>query len=244
MAKHYAVADLHGMYDVYEQIQGIVDPGDTVYFLGDAADRGYDSFKTMQAIYDNPQWVYLKGNHEDLMAKGLRNLRDYDFTGNKEDYELWMWNGGTNTLKGWEKAGADYSWIEKLDNLPLKVDYTNPKGITFHMTHAGYTCGHRDEMWSDRLVWSRDHFFSPWDEDYFPNEICIHGHTPIEYLVRTLSWRDKVKPFELGFPEARVYCDGHKIDIDNGVFYTKSTVLYDLDEMVAIPIYSNANFEW
>ena len=246
MAKTYAIADIHGMWDIYEQVNAMLNPEDLVYFLGDAGDRGYNGFKCIKAIYENSQWIYLKGNHEDLMVNGLRNIRDYDITNNSEDFDLWMWNGGNNTYEEWLDDGEDFSWIEKLNNLPVKIEYTNFKDITFHMTHAGYTCGHIEEMWSDQLIWSRKHFYSIWDEKNYPNDICIHGHTPNEYLVRRyLDWRERQNiVYKTGCPAAISYCNGHKICIDNGVFYTKATILYDLDEMTAIPLYDRTNFEW
>ena len=58
MIKHYAIADIHGMYNIYEQVCAILQSDDVVYFLGDAADRGYACFKTMKAIYNNPPNIY------------------------------------------------------------------------------------------------------------------------------------------------------------------------------------------
>jgi len=93
-------------------------------------------------------------------------------------------------------------------------------------------------MWGDDLMWNRSHFLDRWDEENYEHDICIHGHTPIEYLVEDLQWhRNNIPSYKSGEPEARIYCDGHKIDIDNGVFYTGATVLYDLDEMKAIPLF-------
>ena len=239
MAKHYAISDIHGMYDIYEQVCAMLQPDDVVYFLGDAGDRGYKCFETIKAIYENPQWIYLKGNHEDLMAKGLKEIFDDDFlTGKHKDFDLWMYNGGKRTYDGWFDDCGDPSWIEKLNNLELKAEYTNSRGITFHMSHAGYTCGRPDEMIEYSLVWNRRHFFEHWDDIKYEHDICIHGHTPMEYFVEKCQLSNpNVKSYDCKYPEARVYCHGHKINIDNGVFYTGATVLYDLDEMKAISLF-------
>lgn len=245
MAKHYAISDIHGMYDIYEKVCAMLEPDDVIYFLGDAGDRGYDCFHCIKAIYENPQWIYMKGNHEDLMVKALTEQQFHGLKGS-EDFELWHWNGGGATFYDWQDDGEDYTWIHKLEDLPTLLHYTNPKGITFHMSHAGYTCGHKDEMWGDQLVWSRDHFWDSWDEENYPNDICIHGHTPNEYMFkRYINWQDRNNNvYKADAPEAITYCNGHKICIDNGVFYTKATVLYDLDEMKTIPIFSDSDFEW
>ena len=74
MAKHYAIADIHGMFDIYIQVCDMLQPDDVVYFLGDAGDRGYDGFHCINYIYSDPQWIYLKGNHEDMFVHAARYL--------------------------------------------------------------------------------------------------------------------------------------------------------------------------
>lgn len=249
MVKHYAIADIHGMYDIYAQVNEILQPDDIVYFLGDAGDRGYDGFACIKHIYQNPQWIYLKGNHEDLMVKALR---EHQITfggkwGSKTNaFDLWMYNGGYETFESWENQGKDYSWIDKLNNLPLQADYTNPLGIKFYFSHAGFTKGNIDELWSTQLLWSRSHFFNSWDEEAYPKAICMHGHTPNELLVHQLRRRgyDSIEPYVVGTPKAISYCNGHKICIDNGVFYSNATVLYDLDEMKTISLFDQSGTVW
>ena len=236
----YAVSDIHGMYDIYEQICNYIGPDDRVYFLGDAADRGPDGFKCIKAIYENPQWIYMKGNHEDLMVKGLKELQDED-NNDYYNFDLWMMNGGQSTYDAWCLDGCDYSWIEKLENLPLHLEYSNEEYL-FHLTHAGFTCGKEEQLEEDKLLWNRRHFFDKWDEENHGDEICIHGHTPIFYLIEQLDrayYRiDGHKHDYLSkAPLAMCYCDGHKICIDNGVFFTKSMVMYDLDNMRGISFY-------
>ena len=67
----YALGDLHGHYEIYEKVKAMLKPEDTVYFLGDAGDRGPDSWKCIKAIYDDPQFIYIKGNHEDMLVKAF-----------------------------------------------------------------------------------------------------------------------------------------------------------------------------
>lgn len=246
MAKHYAISDIHGMHDIYDQVKEMLGPDDVVYFLGDACDRGYDCWNTVKDIYNDPQWIYLKGNHEDMMVKGLRQIQDEMASlRGEEDHEMWMWNGGMATEDGWLEDGADMVWVDRLANLPLQVEYTNPDGIIFHMSHAGFTCGRKEEMWGDELVWSRSHFFDHWDEDEYPNDICIHGHTPLEYLIEEMQWHGYgPQKYKYSQPEARAYANGHKIDIDNGVFYTGYTVLFDLDTLEPLVLKDRKFAKW
>lgn len=239
MPKHYAIADIHGMYNIYEQVCDKLQPDDVVYFLGDAADRGYACLKTMEAIYNNPQWIYLKGNHEDMMAKALRYMETGDMGDSMYDpIALWYNNGGYNTHTDYLNEENPQINYHILNRLPVKTEYTNEKGITFILTHAGCTLGKPETMWGEELIWSRNHFFHPWDEEKYPNHICIHGHTPMPVFVKKLKYvKNHIEDYDPNHPEARKYCNGHKINIDNAVFYTGGTVLYDLDEMEAIPLF-------
>ena len=57
----YACSDLHGMYDLYQQIKDFIKPEDIVYCLGDCGDRGPDGWQIITEIINNPQWIYLYG---------------------------------------------------------------------------------------------------------------------------------------------------------------------------------------
>ena len=41
----FALSDIHGHYEIYEKVKAMLKPEDIVYFLGDAGDRGPDSWK-------------------------------------------------------------------------------------------------------------------------------------------------------------------------------------------------------
>ena len=58
MKKTYAVSDLHGYFNLYEQIKNFIQPEDEVIFLGDATDRGPQSLELAKAIYADPQFTY------------------------------------------------------------------------------------------------------------------------------------------------------------------------------------------
>lgn len=67
----YAVSDLHGYLDLYKQIKAFLKPEDKVIFLGDAGDRGPQPWETIKAIAADPQWTYLMGNHEHMLAGAM-----------------------------------------------------------------------------------------------------------------------------------------------------------------------------
>ena len=63
MNKTYAVSDIHGMKPLWDQIMKYLDPNDTLYCLGDCADRGNDGWEIIKdAIADkrviNPRWYH------------------------------------------------------------------------------------------------------------------------------------------------------------------------------------------
>ena len=64
----YACTDFHGYYGLLIEIMAYLKPGDEVYFLGDANDRGPHGWRLMKDIYNQPQFHYLKGNHEDMFV--------------------------------------------------------------------------------------------------------------------------------------------------------------------------------
>lgn len=237
MRKHYAISDLHGAYDIYEQVCVKLDPSDTVIFLGDAGDRGYGGWELIKAIYNNPQWIYIKGNHEQLAVNALKEYRDIPprnveeavFHGRYTENYLWEINGGSITFEQFIEDGKDFSWIEKLENLPLIQTYVNKNGDIIHLSHAGFNPD-SEEKCRDYL-WDRNHFFyNKWSGK--DNEYIVHGHTPIDIMLRKMH----IHNYEFK-PQACMYCDDHKINIDSGTFYTGYSVLLDLDTFDEYPFY-------
>ena len=82
----YACGDLHGFMEIYKKIKSMLKPEDKVIFLGDAGDRGPESWECIKAIYEDPQFIYLKGNHEDMLVRAAKDYLKYDTTGNRELY--------------------------------------------------------------------------------------------------------------------------------------------------------------
>ena len=59
MSRTFAVSDLHGRYDLWEQIKEFLQEDDTLYVVGDCADRGKDGWKILQEVYADPRCIYL-----------------------------------------------------------------------------------------------------------------------------------------------------------------------------------------
>ena len=220
MPHTYAVADLHGRYDLFQQIKDFISPEDTVYVLGDCADRGPDGWKIIKEVYNNPQFIYIKGNHEDLLVDAIRT--DY--------FDLWYWNGGEPTHQSWLKDPEGMDWVEKLDKLPTHFTYLNQNDEKVILCHAGYTPSIDTYIEEHDLIWSRKHFNQKWNDDFL-DTIIVHGHTPIPYMDDYLFMAPPEK--DMG-PEAYWYSRDHfgcchKVNIDCGAVFTGFTVLLDLD---------------
>ena len=81
MSKTYAIADLHGRFDLLEmalaRIAEHVEPSATLVTLGDYVDRGPDSRKIIECLmaglgHNGWRLICLKGNHEDICAAACR----------------------------------------------------------------------------------------------------------------------------------------------------------------------------
>lgn len=115
MSLTYAIADLHGRFDLLERALALIaahaPPPATLVTLGDYSDRGPQSRQIIERLMAGPEqgwrWVHLKGNHEDIMARAL---------GNPALMNWWLQNGGGETLAsyGGEVPIDDVRWIEGL----------------------------------------------------------------------------------------------------------------------------------
>ena len=222
----YAVSDLHGMYELYQKISNFLKPEDKVYCLGDCGDRGPQPWETIKAVASDPRFIYIKGNHEDMLAKTMEEYIRYDSFG--KAFHLLAMNGGAETLQSWIAEGANISWKKYLNELPAYLEYENEDGIKIVLCHAGLTPGY-DLSDKKDLLWDRSHIYDDAQDD---NIICVHGHTPILSMIS--GWDGELKRI-FGAREdnydcgAFWYCNDHKVNIDCGAFFTNTTVLLDLN---------------
>ena len=217
MGRVFAVSDLHGMYNLYEQINNFIEPEDRVYFLGDAGDRGPEGWKTIKAILSNPQWFYLKGNHEAMLVEAIDEYYE-DGRPGFFTYRLFD-NGGASTYESILAEKDVKFWLERSRLLPTCDSYVGTQGIVF-LSHSGYL---PKPGWDfthpeieNRLIWDREHI----KNKHFRNDsydIVIHGHTPIQHITDNYQ------------PGAFWYCGNRKCCIDNASFHTGITCLLDLN---------------
>lgn len=229
----YCVSDLHGNYILFTKLKEMLQPNDICYVLGDCADRGPKGWQIIKEVYNNPQFIYLKGNHEEMLYDTIKAYSNYY---KNESYELFSTslefsilrgNGGKGTFKDWLKDGADSSWIDKLRQLPEEKQYLSPSGNLFLLSHAGYTPG----IQKTDVLWSRQHFFDVWPNNA-DNIIVVHGHTPTVTLTS-----DEIQG-TLSHP-IHTYANGHKINIDTGASFSGMLGVLNLDTLEKIILREN-----
>lgn len=239
MGRVFATSDWHGNLMVANKVFNFLQPDDTLYFLGDCADRGNDGIKIAHMLLNDSRVKFIKGNHEVFLEEGLEGFID---RGYPQDASLWIGNGGKPTIKTLERV--DQAYLEKLyrqiKRLPTSLSYINKDGKTIILNHCGFTPGKEYVVF-----WDRDHFKDDWPEEC-PNVYIVHGHTPVIYLSFKFYYKGKDVQFktdeqykeEVNHYQHNVirYCDGHKFDIDLGCVATNKTVLLDLDTFEEIYI--------
>jgi serine/threonine protein phosphatase 1 len=191
----YAVGDVHGCLDRLRALHGLIAedlaarPADTpvLVHLGDYIDRGPDSAGVVALLAagaplaDVPT-TNLMGNHEQMMLAALA-------TGETEATELWLANGGADSLLSWgvPRSAQPKEWpgyLPKPHLLFLRDLAVRHEVGGYLFVHAGIRPGiPLDRQTRHDLMWIREPFLS-FKEPFGP--VVVHGHTPRqEPVVRT-----------------------------------------------------------
>ena len=246
-----AWADLHGRIDIFLKGLTYLNPEDKVYFLGDGADRGPDGWEIIKAIIKNPQFIYIKGNHEDLMVKAIGHYKADEEHHWDANMNLWFYNGGGITYEAFmnDKTISPEEKIEilhKIAALPFCAVYNNSKNQRVLLSHAGCDSFKAAEtLDEEKFIWDRNHlmFYDTWYGE--PDEVIVHGHTPIELMIeeqeKNIQWLTKkhmregiagehfIEPQPWSGKGAYWYAKNHKVNIDTGAVWNNMSVLLNLD---------------
>ena len=117
-----------------------------------------------------------------------------------------------------------------------------------YMCHAGrqpHTAEVQDmhngkaDIPTNNYLWDRFHIY---DKKWCgkDNEFCVHGHTPVQYMIERLNFMQQEYTQTNGEFSILRYCNGHKIDIDLGSFNSHIACLLNLDTLE--PIYFKDRF--
>ena len=252
MNQYYASADWHGCGILGKKILKYLDDSDILFFLGDAIDRGPDGIELFNLLISRPNTIYIKGNHEAMMAESIpyiwEEIEDINIY-NGDKYRHWYQNGGDKTAKAfWSMTKKEIFEIKnKIDKMPTEMSYHTLKGNHIILEHAGYTPWDIPRRSHDPL-WDREHFYDCWyDTSDYKNFYVIHGHTPVQYMRYSFGYTGKEpltkeeilakRKFFDGVteedrnykPTILKYCNGHKINIDLCSIYSRRAVLLNLE---------------
>ena len=226
MNKTYAIADIHGMYNLWRQVIESLDETDTLYVLGDCGDRGPDGWKIIKEALADPRVVYIRGNHDQMLLDCWRS--------EWRDNYLWFSNGGYET---WDALMMDEKYeiyLMQLARTKLYHCYENTEGKKIHLSHAGFSLMADDEIPDNEdLLWDRDHIddHCDWWPKENPNDYVVHGHTGCVSSVfkhRACISNDTI------INKNRTVCryaHGHKICIDGRAFLSQTIARLDLDTL-------------
>lgn len=195
MERIFAIGDIHGCSKTFEKLLNEkiqINKEDQIFCVGDYIDRGDDSKGVIDIIlrFRNEGYhIYtLRGNHEQMML---------DAANDKKAMNLWLGNGGKNTLKSFGIKSPD-------DLLPEYRSFINE--TEFYLQKYNYIFVHAGLNFRKQNIFE-DKQAMLWERDFFPQQpaledrIMIHGHTPIP-----LTFILKQK--------------GNCINIDGGCVYT------------------------
>ena len=240
--KHYVMSDIHGMGGLFDEIMEFLNEqtdGYQLIFLGDACDRGPDGYRIMKSLLENPNVIYLQGNHEDLFVKAAREAKAYaleDHMSIQEQvnrvgdmfsymaYELghearlYLQNGGQPTFEAWIADGASMSFVNTIAQLPI-YHCLNDKIDMFHAGSTSYTLEMMDK---NEMLWDRDHFGIKWMYGE-GDRTLIHGHTPVKYVYDYIEEEVPRIWKPLRYSE-------NKICMDTAAFRTETIGLYCVED--------------
>ena len=181
-----AVGDIHGQFDMLQELMGKIDPSDRDFFvfIGDYIDRGKKSREVVDYLINfkkEYKSVFLRGNHEDMLLD-LLGLDEEAIYGSY--YER---NGGEFTALSYGDAGSTVADLGHL--MPQEhLEFIKDTKIFFetdyyYFAHGGVMPGVPfDEQKREVLIWIRYQFIN------YPtglDKIVVFGHSPQRIVLIT-----------------------------------------------------------
>jgi len=207
----FAIGDIHGCVDELTAMLGTIGPvrGDTVVFVGDYIDRGPAARDVIEVLLElnrgAAEFVFLKGNHEDMMLSFLGLPGHYG--------ESFLFNGGLPTLESYGVPSAELA----LERIPpnhmdfLKALATSYLRPPYLFVHAGISpLRQLEEQSVEDMLWIRQEFI------FNPHQLgatVVFGHTPMRAVMVEM-------PYKIGIDTGLVY--GGKltcVEFNEGVLY-------------------------
>src|SRR3990167_4794961 len=196
----FTVGDIHGA-TAFSDLVKYKNINDKIVLVGDLMDRGYDTYKNLTTIIENPNhFLAVRGNHEEMFMKYIRarrkNHNNESLTGNEEgDIRCFIRNGGDWAEK---EALKDLESIEAyIDKLPYILKITPPGDSAFLVCHADMSFLSDDKLQDKMTLFFPTKEILTWAREK-GSEVAFSSYTK----VRTKGSRP-------------VYC-GHNITLNPG----------------------------
>jgi serine/threonine protein phosphatase 1 len=183
----YAIGDVHGCLERLVTLHELIAedlnarPVDTatLIHLGDYVDRGPESAQVVDWLMAGPpvpasRTVNLMGNHEHLMLSAVAS-------GDLQDAETWLANGGGDSLSSWglSRSTPQREWANRIPVphlLFLRDLATHVQIGPYLFVHAGVRPGiSLTQQTRHDMLWIREPFLSSQEDLGF---VVVHGHTP------------------------------------------------------------------
>ncbi|GCF94513.1 serine/threonine protein phosphatase [Enterococcus florum] len=239
MEQLFAIGDVHGEYDLFQNIVDYVDLSQQqLLLIGDLNDRGpksKDCWLLGKKLVDEHQAIYLRGNHEEYFLQFLNDPEDwyasYFYNGGKETIESLLHPGATEEYSPTEIAMFIRSRYKELIHFLLERPlYYEWKHYLF--VHAGVDLQKKDwRQTTDRdFLWIREPFHHG---ENHTDKTIVFGHTitPMLYgdMQTTALWQQD-----------------RKIGIDGGAVFGGSLHGVVFDEQGIVKDYElpNRNGPW
>lgn len=196
---YVAIGDIHADCEKLDNMmmtlsrQRIRFKADTLVFLGDYVDGGNEAKDVIEYLMGlqeaYPHWVFLMGNHEDMLLSGIGYSKSFcrDYNGS---FRNWYYQGGQQTAQSYEifvpspeiiKNGIPNEHLKWMYNLPFFHETED-----FIFVHAGLEPNglglylHPKDSDPTELLWNRW-----WYKDY-TGKTVIYGHTCSSDFLPTL----------------------------------------------------------
>lgn len=214
MPKRWAISDIHGCSRTFKALLERIEltPSDELYLLGDYINKGPRSKGVIKHILklqaEGYQVCCLKGNHEDVMLRSLKDPLLLPF---------FKRQGGGKTLKSFKvnsMADIEPEYMEFFKSLEYYIELEK-----YILVHAGFNFIKKD-VFKDKhaMMWSRHDKIIP---ERIGHRKIVHGHTPTS-----------LKNIKAGLKAKKNF----EIIIDNGCMYQSTAgqgnlVALDLDSL-------------
>jgi len=219
----YAIGDIHGCIDTFENLLGQLSLGknDQLVLTGDLVDRGPHSKLVIDKVWELQEKGFqvhcLRGNHEHMMLSACTGYDAYS----------WRMQGGKETL---ESFGVHWPsdipprYVKWIEQLPHCVQIEN-----FLFVHAGINMRCAEPMDDrDSMLWIRS-WYKNLNRAWLGERYIIHGHTP--------------HPFEELEEQLKKLDEDRVLNLDTGCYVGESFYLNGFCRLSACELRKRVLFE-